>query len=122
VLGPAPLTLATADHGGTCVVTLTGELDMTTAPAFADCIQRLLPGSPHIVADLSALEFCDSTGMGRFVRAADDCRAVGGWLRLAAPRPPVARVLAITGLTGVLLTYRSLEGALAGEDEDRVTG
>jgi anti-sigma B factor antagonist len=116
------MTIHTAVHDGQSVVTLVGELDMTTAPILAGCARELLDaGPPRLVLDLSGLDFCDSSGMGQFVIACNDCTTAGGWLRLAAPQPQLARVLGIAGLLSLLPTYRSLDGALTADDEDRLT-
>jgi len=104
------------------VLILAGELDMTVAPRLEQCLDRLLDsGVTRIVLDLSALNFCDSSGLARLVAAANRCRDTGGWLRLAAPQEQFARVLGIAGLLAALPTFRSLPAAIDDVAGGRIT-
>jgi anti-sigma B factor antagonist len=108
------------DH---CVLTLHGELDMTNAPAFSRLLERTVAaGEVRIVVDACGLRFCDSDGMRVLLVGANRCTAAAGWLRVAAPQAHLARVLAVTGLLPVLATYRSVAGAAAATNSDRLTG
>ncbi|GAA1794992.1 STAS domain-containing protein [Planosporangium flavigriseum] len=94
------------------VVSLTGELDIASAPPLAERIRSLIDaGRTRLVVDLAGLAFCDSTGIGTLVRANNDCLLQGGYLRLAAPSRHVARVLAVVGLLDTFPTYQSVEAA-----------
>ncbi|WP_243706504.1 STAS domain-containing protein [Micromonospora sp. KC721] len=90
------------DGGGVCL-RLAGELDLSTSGELNDTIDRLAAeGERHLLLDVSALTFCDSTGIAAFVRGDNRASAAGGWLRLTGARGRVDRVLQVTGLADVL--------------------
>jgi anti-sigma B factor antagonist len=123
MIGPAPLTLQVVDVGDHLIVRLVGELDLTSAPALDECLQQLTDsgsGSVRLLLDVSGLAFCDSSGISRFISAAQRCGNSGGWLRLAAPQPQLLRVLAIAGLLAALATYSDLAAAQAGDEDTRL--
>jgi anti-anti-sigma factor len=121
MIGPAPLTLQVVDVGDHLIVRLVGELDLTSAPALDECLQQLTDsGSVRLLLDVSGLAFCDSSGISRFISAAQRCDNSGGWLRLAAPQPQLLRVLAIAGLLAALATYLDLAAAQAGDEDTRL--
>ncbi|MFG1954485.1 STAS domain-containing protein [Micromonospora sp. NPDC048830] len=96
------VTYAQRDGVGACLH-LAGELDMSSAPELNDAIDRLAAeGERHLLVDLSALTFCDSTGIAAFVRGDNRAAARGGWLRVTGATGRVERVLRITGLAEVL--------------------
>ncbi|HEX8121302.1 MAG TPA: STAS domain-containing protein [Solirubrobacteraceae bacterium] len=66
-----------------------GELDLVTAPALREAIERHEPG---VVLDLSAVEFVDSTGL---VLLMESTRDRGVVLRREVSEP-VARLLEVT--------------------------
>jgi anti-sigma B factor antagonist len=99
---------------GVTVISVAGELDLATAPELADLTNRLLAGGQaRLVYDLSAVTFCDSTGLTVFVRAKNRVDALGGRLSLAAPSPIVHRVLEVSGLLEALDTQPTLAQACA---------
>ncbi len=85
------------------VVSVTGEIDLTTAPVLdARLKEATKPERPNVVIDLTAVTFLDSTALGALIRARKRCRSVGGDLRIVHAVPNVAAVFEVTGLTGLL--------------------
>jgi anti-sigma B factor antagonist len=81
------------------VVHLRGELDLGIASAVRDRLRRALRHSAGLlILDLSAVSFCDATGLGVLVAIQRRARSLNIALGLAAPRPHLTRVLRITGL------------------------
>ena len=110
-------------HAGTdaAVVTVTGQLDIDTAPTLSDAFDELAAGAvTRIVADLSGLEFCDSIGLSAFVVAQRRCTDAGGWVRIAAPTPFLVRLLSIVGVADTVPMYRTIEGADRDDATDRI--
>ncbi|MEV4628160.1 STAS domain-containing protein [Micromonospora sp. NPDC049523] len=92
-------TIATGGSDDPAVLRLAGELDLATVVQLNDQVDQFLETGHHrILLDLSELTFCDSTGLGGFVRGNNLCTDAGGWLRVTGATGVVARVLAATGL------------------------
>jgi anti-sigma B factor antagonist len=100
---PQNLNLYRHDRGNQTTITLTGEIDLDTAPPVRvmveDCLRE---GIRTIDIDLSALAFCDVSGLNTFLAAAARTAAAEGSLCLHHPRPMLTRLLDLTG-TGFLL-------------------
>jgi anti-sigma B factor antagonist len=100
------------ENGGTTVVAASGELDAFVAGDLDDAFARATRAS-HLVVDLRAVSFMDSTALGilvRAVRAVDD-RA--GEVRVVLPNGTARRIFEITTLDRVLPVSESLGEALA---------
>ncbi|MDO3686289.1 STAS domain-containing protein [Micromonospora sp. C28ISP2-4] len=96
------VTYAQRDGGGVRL-RLAGELDLGTAGELNSTIDRLVAdGHRQLLLDLTELTFCDSSGIGAFVRGDNLVAPDGGWLRLTGATGRVARVLQVTGLAEVL--------------------
>ncbi len=100
------------------LVTVVGELDATTSGQLDDFLRqaRRMPGE-HLVLDLSALTFIDSTGLSVLIKAQNLSRQHDGSVRLAALQPVPARLLRITGLDAHLPVYTSVGDALAARED-----
>lgn len=82
---------------------LSGELDVASAGDLdAALCAQLAAGRRVIEIDAAGLRFCDAAGLGVLVAAQRGCQAIGGRLHLIAVPPAIARLLSITGLTGLL--------------------
>ncbi len=94
----------TADiSDGTATVVIRGEVDVYTAPQLRDCLRGIgAEDARHVVLDLSAMTFIDSTGLGVIVGAVKRVREDGGDLSLRAPSKSTRRVLDITGLSQII--------------------
>lgn len=107
------LTLSHERQGGYAVIAVSGELDLATAPDFADLAQELIgTGITNLVVDAGGLSFCDSTGLGVLVKLSNDLRP-DGRVAIADAQPMVLRVLEVTGLVGTILVARSVADAAA---------
>jgi stage II sporulation protein AA (anti-sigma F factor antagonist) len=95
-------------------VTLTGELDMVSAPRLEQVLNQVCRGDfQEIVLDLAGLDFLSAIGLELFVHADEQLRAAGGQLVLNRPGPLVRRVLAITELDTVLTTRPVISRSLS---------
>jgi len=97
------LKVSTRFQGDRAIVTLAGEIDLYTAPRLqSELAAALAGGDPaRLVVDMSAVEFCDSTGMNVLLAAHRRANEQGGSLELAGPRPAVRKILQVTGLETV---------------------
>jgi anti-anti-sigma factor len=108
-----------AEHGGCTVAVLSGELDITSAPALREELLRLLsPAASRLIIDLSAAGYTDASGVAVLVGTARRARLLGGWLRLASPAPEVTRVLSVTGIGRHLPTFPTVQAAITGQRPD----
>ena len=81
------------EDGGTRL-TPTGELDLATAPALRDRLNRLWGERRAVRLDLSKLEFVDWAGMNVLIQAVNDARTNGVRLDLEGNLAPRVRRLA----------------------------
>ena len=112
--------LSTREYGGHVVVALDGELDVVDAVGVMAVLAAAAAGNPRIIVDLAALEFIDCCALGVLGRVRAQARQAGGDLLLAAPRGPVQRILARTGLIGVFSVHASVEQAVQAADGSRL--
>jgi anti-sigma B factor antagonist len=86
---------------GSCTVTVTGDVDVTSAPVLAGCLQSLL-ARPELTAvdlDLSGVTFLNAAGLRALAVAHRTARTTGTVLRVHVGRVrAVLRPLEITGL------------------------
>ena len=99
-------------EGDDRIVAAQGELDLHTAPRLAAALAPHVDAGEWVIADLTAVTFMDSSGVAVFVNALARARETGAGLAIVAPEPRVRRVLAITGLDGMLPVHDSLADAL----------
>ncbi len=112
--------LKNEDGGETLLFRLRGSLDIATAPTVRAALGDVAEKSAKLtIVDLSQLEFLDSTGLGVLIGAHRRTAERGGSFRLIVHDGPIARLLAITGLSAVFSVYRSEEDARA--DRARVS-
>ena len=111
--------LSTRDCDGHVVVALGGELDLVDAADVAAALMTAADREPEVIVDLAALQFIDSSGVAALARGRTHARQAGGDLLLAAPRQPVLRVLAITGLVDEFSVPASVEEAAASARRSR---
>lgn len=104
--------IAESEVHGVPVVSVSGEIDVATAPPLRDRLQALTAsGRTTVVVDLLGVTFLDSTALGVLVGALKRCRESGGELPLVIAEPRILKVFEITGLTGVFSIHESVDGA-----------
>jgi anti-sigma B factor antagonist len=96
---------------GATVLTLYGELDMSSAPALEDELHRIEAAS-LVVIDLRSLEFIDSTGLGVLVKMHRRQQDADRRLTLVDGGGQVGRLLELTGLADELSVAKDLDTAL----------
>jgi anti-anti-sigma factor len=109
-----PLALTHQHLPGATLVALIGELDFTNHEQLdAYLAQVCRRPTDCIVLDLAEVVFMDSQGLNVILRTRQARRAQGGDLWLAAPHPITARLLKITGADFHLVSYPTVDEALA---------
>lgn len=97
--------------GSAAIVVATGELDAFVAPdlvaAFAE-----VAGERHVLADLAAVSFMDSTALGLIVRATRELGEAGAVFRVVLPAGSARRIFEITSLDRALPVVSDRESGL----------
>ncbi len=100
---PAPFTLARDTCRDCTVLTLSGQLDLSSASQLGDAVEELLAGTPtvRLVLDLAGLTFWDPFGLAALLRA--QARIAGSpsarMILAAAPGPFIGHLRG-SGLSG----------------------
>jgi anti-sigma B factor antagonist len=104
------LELEQATRGDWEVLTVRGEIDLSTSPELRDALTKLIDaGSPHVAVDLSDVRFMDSMGLGVLIGARRRVVEQEGTFALVSVEGPVRRVLDVSGLTGVFDVVGAVE-------------
>jgi anti-sigma B factor antagonist len=87
---------------GASVIVLVGDVDLDAVAPLREAVdQAIADRVPHVIFDLSAVTFLDSTALALFAYAAQHCGVT-----LRAPSESTCRLLEITGLDAVLEVER----------------
>src|SRR3954469_20354066 len=109
------LEMEVGEQAGWQILTVRGEVDLSTTPRMRSQLTNLLSeGPPQLIVDLEGVRFLDSSGLGALVAALKLARSRSGELRLVCERQrSVRKVLEVTGLERVLERYDSVDAATA---------
>lgn len=106
----APLNITHRDTASGPVLQVVGELDYDQAPLLRSRLQDLvLTAEQRLVIDLSALEFCDSSGIAALLTARRRAQEAGADLALAALPANLLRILHVVGLDEVFTVLPSAD-------------
>jgi len=109
----AELRFSIEPRGASVVVSVQGELDVTSSQRFDDCLSEAATHSDQVILDMSTVDFMDTTALSVIVahwrRQADE----GGQLVLAGARYRYTKALWITGLADRLPMHDTVDEALA---------
>ncbi|MBT2365532.1 STAS domain-containing protein [Streptomyces sp. ISL-10] len=98
-----PLHAIVIADGTRTTVSVTGELDIDTAPELRQALDAALSdGATRIEVDFSGVEFCDCSGLSVLIQARRRSREQGCAFRIVEVRSPLVRRLFLT--TGTLAT------------------
>jgi len=91
------------------VVQVSGAMDYDTSPALEQALAGLLQaGARHLVLDMAAVTFCDSSGINALIRTLAHAGREQGSLALVATTPRVQGVLELTGVDAAITTYPTI--------------
>ncbi|MFJ3439542.1 STAS domain-containing protein [Streptomyces cyaneofuscatus] len=109
-------------QGTVAVIALSGEFDIATAPAVrARALDLIANGHPDLIADLTGVTFCDSSGLGALIGIWRCAKDANGSLTLAAIPERLGRLLSVTGMDTYLPAYPSTRTALLARQDNRFT-
>jgi len=101
-------------RGEVVAVHIAGSVDGLTS----DDLQRVFSseveaGHHQLVADFGAVDYTSSAGLRVLLATLKRARSLGGDLRLAGPHAEVRKVLELSGFTGILSVYDTVDAAVA---------
>ena len=100
----------------THVVAIAGEIDLFTAPEFKQRVTAPIEaGRTHVVVDLTATTFIDSSSLGVLIGAHRRLRRKDGSLAIVTNSDAITKTFRITGLDSVFTIVGSLDEALDGD-------
>lgn len=112
--GPG-LSLSTRTERAHVIATLSGELDIASAPVLREQLLGLLRAAVgRLILDLSAVTYADASGLAVLVGTKRSAGLLGGSLRLVAPAPAVTRVLSLTGMNRQFDIFSTVQAAITG--------
>jgi anti-sigma B factor antagonist len=100
---------------GIAVLSVGGELDYAASPQLKERLAAAIKSGPrHLVLDLSAATFIDSTAIGVLVGVATKLRDSGdGSLAVVCTNHNVLQIFELTGLDGLIALHGTREEALS---------
>lgn len=108
-----PLTTSVLHDDGVALLALGGELDLEGLDQVSAVVRQTLAlGFVHLVVDLTALSFCDSSGLGALLRTSRAARSAGGSCTVAGAVGSVQRLFDVTAMSHVLALTTGVSVAL----------
>jgi len=119
---PDSITTLVEDHDGVSVVSVSGEIDLVTAPALEQAISAVVADSPPaLIIDLSAVEFLGSVGL-KILAATYERLGKQTGFGVVARGPATRRPIHLTGLDKTFPLYPTLDDALTGVRDGKLNG
>ncbi|GIE74427.1 hypothetical protein Aph02nite_03770 [Actinoplanes philippinensis] len=102
--GRSGMQVAVARDGDVLVVRVRGEVDRDTADRLRIGLRHAINGKgvPAVLVDLAAVPLVDAAGVAVLLDAVQAAAGAGVEFGVAGAQPYVARILAVSGLAGVL--------------------
>jgi anti-sigma B factor antagonist len=98
----------------TAVISVEGELHVSTAPEFSRALNAsIADGRTAVVLDLTGVAFIDSTGLSVLLNALRRVTRRGGRLSIACANPTVLRLFEITRLDSTFDIEPDVDAAIA---------
>ena len=107
-------------HDGWTILAVAGELDLHTSPQLKRALSGVFDdGASHVALDLADVSFMDSSSLGVIVGGSKLAHERGGELALMSLQPSPAKVMALTGLDGVVRIVDDPQQLTHGDDSPR---
>ncbi len=107
--------LKTSQHGGVTVISLQGNLmGGPDASLINSKLHELVDaGKHHVILDLKAVEFVNSSGLSLLIGGVSTMKAAGGSLLFANASEKIAGLITITKLDQLFTLFPSIDAAAA---------
>jgi len=95
------------------VITLTGELDLFSAPQFQQFIAGFLDGTEqNLIIDMHKVTYIDSTGISTLVSVLKRISPDGGTVNLVGCTPSINHILSVTKISNYVALHQNIDDAL----------
>ena len=100
-------------ESGVAVVAISGRLSLGAEVERLDAAvsQLVKQDQKKVILDLTALEYCDSAGVGMLVSCLTKVKKAGGEMRTAGANQRIQRILKMTGVDSLMSMFGSLNEA-----------
>lgn len=106
-----PLITSVSHDGGVAVLSVSGEIDLATIPAFEAAIADALTQRPTaLIVDLSGVDFLASAGLQALVAARESLTGAAEFA-VVAGGPATSRPIQLTGLDQILSLHTTVADA-----------
>jgi stage II sporulation protein AA (anti-sigma F factor antagonist) len=108
------LNITTLLKRGVLIVRVEGELDMHVSTEFRQTVDAALESSgvKHVLFNLQAVNFIDSSGLGVLLGRYKKVSALGGIMFATHIQPQVLQIFELSGLLKIMKLYHSETEAL----------
>ena len=106
------LSTSTIVVGGDAVISLSGEVDLSTIPLLHDALSKALAHHPgrHLIIDLDGVTVLDDSGLGVLLGAAGSARQAGADLAVVCTNVHLRDRLDLTGFSRAVDVRDRLRG------------
>lgn len=98
---------------GGLIISVEGELDIATVEQLAAPVGAAVASGRHLVLDLSACPFIDSTGLAYVLRAHSSLAKEGRAMAVVAGRGEVRKLFSLTAIDRSVPVFAALDDAVA---------
>ncbi len=100
-------------ENGIFILTIDGELDLSSAPAVRDPLERAIAGgTSRVLIDMLECTFVDSTGLGVLLHAAKRLGGEGG-MAIVCTDEQIRRLLGLTMIDRTIPVFAAREDGVA---------
>jgi anti-sigma B factor antagonist len=110
---PIAMDISEERHGTIQVLRPAGRIDNDTSPAFQDRLLAAIDAGTAALVDFSGVEFISSAGLAALMTAAKQAKSKSGRIAVAALRPVVQEIFAISRFARVVPVYGTVDEAVA---------
>jgi len=101
-----------SEQGGVKIVTLSGEVDLSTSPQVRDALLSCILEGSAVAVDLSQVAYIDSSGVASLVEAFQNAKSRGQGFALANVGETPLRVLQLARLDQVFVIHDTVDDAV----------
>ena len=102
-----------AQTAGAVIVRARGEIDLSTVPILESALRSSLENSQHLIVDLTAVRYIDSTGLHTLLRSEEHMREKRLHVLVVVPPAAVIRkIFRISAIDKVIHLFPTLDEAV----------